>query len=104
MVEVHVCECVICQTGENRAVLAHHRHLNLVLSRLEEAQRRWYVAALSTAQDAPSDAMLRQITGVSEKTIQRGRQELEAGVLASEPGRQRRSGAGRPKAEKKTRC
>lgn len=101
--EVHACECAICQAGQDQAVIAHHRHLNLVVSRLEEAQRRWYVAALSTAQDAPSDGVLRQITGVSEKTIQRGRQELETGLLETSPGRQRRSGAGRPKAEKKTR-
>ena len=103
MVEIHACECAICQAGEDQAVIAHHRHLNLVLSRLEEAQRRWYVAVLSSAPDAPSDAVLRQITGVSEKTIQRGRQELATGLLETGPSRQRRSGAGRPQAEKKTR-
>lgn len=101
--EVHHCECVVCQAGEKQAVMAHHRHVNLVLSRLEEGQRRWYVAMLSTAEAAPSDAVLAQITGLSERTIQRGREELETGLPEPAPGRQRQSGGGRKRAEKKTR-
>src|SRR5215831_12580953 len=75
--ELHQCECAICQRGEDTAVMAHHRHINLVLSRLEEAERRWYVASLSSGPDAPSAAMLAQISGLSEKTIARGRHELD---------------------------
>jgi hypothetical protein len=49
------------------------------------------------------DRLLAQITGLDEKTIQRGRQEL-AGELAQRPEqRVRLPGAGRPRAEKKTR-
>ena len=84
-------------------MIAHHRHVNLVLSRLEEAERRWYVASLSSEPGAPSDAVLAQISGLSDKTIARGRQELEAGLKDPAAGRQRRSGGGRQKAEKKTR-
>ena len=100
--EVHQCECAICQRGEDAAVMAHHRHINLVLSRLEEAERRWYVASLSSGPGAPSDTVLAQISGLSEKTIARGRHELEANLSEMEGGRQRRSGGGRPRAEKKT--
>lgn len=82
--------------------MAHHQQINLVLSRLDEAQRRWFVASLSTAADAPSDAVLAQISGLTEKTIQRGRAELANGLKESPVGRQRGVGGGRKKAEKKT--
>ena len=101
--EIHECECEICQAGEDEAVKTYHRHINLVLSRLDEGQRRWYVASLSSGPGAPSDDMLAQITGLSSKTIQRGRHDLEAELSELEVGRQRRSGGGRKKAEKKTR-
>lgn len=100
--EVHECECAICQTGEDQAVKAYHRQINLLLSRLDEAQQRWYVGNLSTAVDAPSDRQLAQITGLTEKTIQRGRAELENGLRETPPGHVRRKGGGRKKAEKKT--
>jgi hypothetical protein len=78
--EVHQCECAICQRGEDAGVMAHHRHINLVLSRLEEAERRWNVASLSSGPGAPSDGVLAQISGLSEKTVARGRHELEANL------------------------
>jgi len=84
-------------------MMAYHRHINLVLSRLEEAERRWYIASLSSEPGAPSDAILAQISGLSDKTIARGRQELEDGLKDTVEGRQRQSGGGRKKAEKKTR-
>lgn len=100
---VHVCECAICQEGADQATQAHHQQINLVLSRLDEAQGRWYVASLSTGKDAPTDAVLAQISGLSEKTIQRGRSELANGLKGTPAGRQRRAGGGRKKSEKKTR-
>ena len=101
--DIHECECDICRAGTDEAVRAHHRHINLVLSRLDEAQRRWYVASLSSGPGAPSDEVLAQITGLSSKTIQRGRQDLEVEFREVGVGRQRRAGGGRKKAEKKTR-
>ena len=82
---------------------AHHRQINLLLSRLNEAQQRWYVGVLSTPGEGLSDSLLAQITGLAEKTIQRGRAELADGLRETPPGRVRRSGGGRKKAEKKTR-
>jgi hypothetical protein len=81
----------------------HHQQINLLLSRLDEAQGRWYVASLSMGTDAPNDAVLAQISGLSEKTIQRGRSELANGLTGTPVGRQRRTGGGRKKAEKKPR-
>ena len=61
------------------------------------------VAGESQRVGAGGDRLLAQITGLDEKTIQRGRQEL-AGELAERPQqRVRLPGAGRPRAEKKTR-
>ncbi len=84
-------------------MIAYHRQINLVLSRLGEGERRWYVASLSSAPSAPSDVVLAQISGLSGKTIARGRHELAAGLNDSVEGRQRQPGGGRKKAEKKTR-
>jgi hypothetical protein len=81
--------------------MAYHRQINLLLSRLDEAQRRWYVGTLSAA-DGSSDRILAQITGLNEKTIERGRSELAAGLPQTPVGRVRRTGGGRTKAEKKT--
>jgi len=102
-VEVHQCECAICQAGQEAEVMAYHRSINLVLSRLEEAERRWYIASLSSAPGAPSDVVLAQISGLSDKTIARGRHELANGLKGTAEGRQRQPGGGRQKAEKKTR-
>ena len=88
--EIHECECAICQAGEDEAVKTYHRHINLVLSRLDEGQQRWYVASLSSGPGAPSDAMLAQITGLSSKTIQRGRHDLEAELGEVEVGVRKR--------------
>ena len=100
---MHECECAICQAGTDAAMMAHHQHINLVLSRLDEAQRRWYIASLSTGAEAPSDGLLAQISGLTEKTIGRGRKELSEGLAAAPVERQRRTGGGRKAAEKKTR-
>jgi len=101
-VEIHQCECDICRVGEDSAIMANHRQMNLLLSRLDEAQQRWYVGTLSTAVNAPSDRVLAEISGLSEKTIGRGRAELVAGLPETPAGRVRRAGGGRQKAEKKT--
>lgn len=101
--EIHQCECEICRTGSDPVIVQQHHRMNLLLSRLNEAQRRWYVGTLSQQPGQPTDGELSQITGLDEKTIRRGRQELvaEFGELPVE--RQRQAGGGRPCAEKKTR-
>ena len=64
--------------------------MNLFLSRLDEQQRRWYAAVESLRVGHGGVKFLSQITGISEKTIRRGRSELE-GSLADRPiGRVRR--------------
>ena len=98
---VHVCECSHCQQESAHADQELHQQMNLLVSRLDEQQRRWYVAVESKRVGRGGDRLLSQITGLDEKTIQRGRQEL-ADSLATRPSeRVRLPGGGRPKAEKK---
>src|SRR5215207_7134726 len=98
---VRLCACPGCQAAIDPATLAHHRQINLFLSRLTEPQRRWYVGLLSQAPDSPSDRQLARITALDPKTIRRGRAELAQAFADSPPARQRRPGAGRPPAQKK---
>lgn len=100
---LHACECEICKTRTDAEVARSHRRINLFLSRLTEPQRRWYVAMLSGEPDGPSDRYLSLMTGLDEKTIRRGRDELDADLSILPAERQRREGGGRPRAEKKTR-
>jgi hypothetical protein len=98
----HECECLICQQQSDREIMRYHRQVNLLLSRLAEPQRRWYVGVLSQEPESPSDAQLALITGIDEKTIRRGRQEMEADLLNVPLDRQRHVGGGRLLSEKKT--
>ena len=43
-VMVRECGCACCQGGEDAGVVAEHRRINLLLSRMDEQQRRWFVA------------------------------------------------------------
>jgi hypothetical protein len=100
-IKIHQCECDVCQAGTDPETVSHHRQMNVFLSRLNEPQRRWYVGLLSQRPGSPSDRQLSKITGLDEKTIQRGRQELEAELVDLPPGQQRQEGSGRPRAEKR---
>jgi len=92
----------MCQQQTNAEILRYDRHINLLLSRLAEPQRRWYVGVLSQEPESPSDAQLALITGIDEKTIRRGRQEMEDDLLNVPLDRQRHTGGGRLLSEKKT--
>lgn len=100
---IHTCECTICQAGGDPQVMQRHAHINLLLSRFSEPQRRWYVGFLAQEPDSPGLHELARITGLARNTIRRGRDELAAGLPDLPPLRQRHVGGGRPAAEKKTR-
>ncbi|MDP1624614.1 MAG: hypothetical protein Q8L64_02475 [bacterium] len=100
---IHQCECKTCKIGLDTEIIKSHQRINLFLSRLNEPQRRWYVATLAEETDAPSDRQLALITGLDEKTIRRGKVEMQDQLVAAPVGRQRQEGAGRWRAEKKTR-
>jgi hypothetical protein len=77
--------------------------LNLLLSRLDEQQRRWLVAPESRRVGRGGDRLLSLVTGLHVQTIRRGRRGLDGSSRACPPGRIRRPGAGRPATKKTTR-
>ena len=100
---VRGCQCPGCQQDAPYPDRERHRQMNVFLSRLDEAQRRWYVALEAERLGPGGERLLAQITGLDEKTIRRGQEEV-AGSLADVPvKRQRRAGGGRPPVEKKIR-
>ena len=101
--EVHICQCANCQGPGEHPDKKIHKQINLVASRLDEQQRRWFVAVEANRHGYGGVRLLSQITGMDEKTIERGQQELEES-LANRPSEQvRTAGGGRPRVEKKTR-
>ena len=100
-VEIRVCQCAACQLSAPHSDRERHQQINVFLSRLDEAQRRWYVAIEAERVGPGGDRLLAQITGVDEKTIRRGRAELAAALADQPADRVRRSGGGRPAVEKK---
>jgi hypothetical protein len=70
--------------------------MNLLLSRLDEQQRRWYAAVESHRVGRGGDVLLTQITGITDKTIRRGRRELARSLAGRPVERVRLAGGGRP--------
>jgi hypothetical protein len=92
-----------CQQPGEHPDKKRHEQMNLLLSRLDEQQRRWYVAVEANRIGYGGVRLLSQITGIDEKSIQRGQQEIEQGLADRPVDRVRLPGAGRPLVEKKTR-
>ncbi|WP_169517096.1 ISAzo13-like element transposase-related protein [Azohydromonas australica] len=65
----------------------------MFLSRLDEQQRRWYAAQQAQELGHGGERLVAKITGVSEKTIRRGRSELDAELADRLVGR---ASGGRP--------
>jgi len=99
---VYQCRCSSClQGGEHPDRLLHYR-MNLLLSRSDEQQRRWYVALEAMKVGYGGDRLLSQITGMDVETIRRGRREMEDSLQGRPTDRVRLPGAGRPPVEKKS--
>jgi hypothetical protein len=77
--------------------------MNVFLSRLDEQQRRWYVALEAQKLGHGGIKQMSDISGLHPETIRRGQREL-AQELAERPReRVRLPGGGRPATEKKDR-
>ena len=98
---VHECQCAVCQVGTDKDINEEHRRINVMVSTLNEAQRRWYVGSMSQAKDGYRDRELSRITGLDVKTIRRGRREIASERAIQMGNRVRRAGGGRQRAEKK---
>lgn len=97
---VHQCECPICQQAGDHPDRELHHQMNLLLSRLDEQQRRWYVALEAKKLGHGGVTLLSQITGLSVDTIRRGRDELDEELSGRPVDGVRLPGGGRPRVEK----
>ena len=97
---VHQCECPNCQQADDHPDKKLHHQVNLLLSRLDEQQQRWYVALEAKKLGHGSMALMSRITGMSADTIRRGRDELDNELRERPVDRVRLPGGGRPRVEK----
>jgi hypothetical protein len=100
---VHSCACPHCQSTQHHPLRKLHHQINLLLSRLDEQQRRWFAALESKKAGYGGDTLFALITGLHVDTIRRGREELDADLQDRPSDRLRRPGAGRPAGKKKIR-
>lgn len=98
---VNKCECVNCQLEIEHSDKKHHHQINLFLSRLNEQQKRWYVAMEAMKIGNGGQKLMSEITGMDEKTIRRGIEELENELSTRPEEKVRLDGGGRPSVEKK---
>ena len=100
---VHPCQCPDCLRGAAHPDRELHRHMNLLASRLDEQQRRWFAALESRKLRHGGDTRVALILGLHVDTIRRGREELDDGLATRPADRIRNPGAGRPPVKKKIR-
>src|SRR3954467_7753561 len=99
---VHQCQCPACHHGGDSPDKSLHGRMNLLLSRLDEQQRRWYVAVESARVGYGGDRGLSRITRKNVAKPRGGRRELDDSLRGRPSDRVRLPGGGRPPAEKKS--
>jgi len=97
---LHSCECSTCQQHPQSALAREHRRINRLVAATDERARRLFVGFLARQHGRGGITRLAQITGLDRHTIARGQYELQR-LGRQQSGRVRRSGAGRPRVEKK---
>ena len=98
--DVHQCQCTACTGPDPHPDREFHSRINLLMSRLDEQQRRWYAAVESAKLGHGGDRAVARITGLHVDTIRRGREELAASLEGRPVDRVRLPGGGRPALEK----
>lgn len=96
---VRRCACVLCRRRRPHPTRALHAEIHLFASRLDEQQRRWFVAFEAGRLGHGGAQLLAQITGLSPHTIRRSQRELDAGLRERPTDRVRVPGGGRPARE-----
>ena len=100
---IYQCQCRNCQQPREHPDKKLHHQMNLFLSRLDEQQRRWYVALEAGKLGHGGATLMSQITGMHVETIRRGRNELDNQLDNRPADRIRLPGGGRNPVEKKHR-
>lgn len=101
MPSIHECQCENCQQAETHPEQIIHQQMNLLLSRMDEQQRRWYASIEAKKIGHGGATEISKITGISVETIRRGRNELDANLESRPSDRIRKLGGGRKEIEKK---
>ncbi len=97
---IHQCKCINCLRAEDHPDKRLHQQMNLLISRLDEQQRRWYVALEAERLGHGGIELMSKITGLSVPTIRRGQQEMAQDLAGRPSERIRQSGGGRKPVEK----
>jgi hypothetical protein len=90
------CPCYLCRNQPGHPEEGYHRDLRNLLAQLGESQRRWVAALEARRLGFGGTRIVARITGLDEKTVRRGRRELDA-AFVDVPARRRR----RPAAERR---
>ncbi|NEO06431.1 MAG: hypothetical protein F6J98_08430 [Moorea sp. SIO4G2] len=96
---INQCKCWECQQG-NKTIQKQHQQLNLLMSRLDEQQRRWLAALEAKKLGHGGTQRMSEVTGLDINTIRRGRRELDQGLVNRPTERIRLAGGGRKRVEK----
>ena len=99
-VVVRDCGCGACRAGEHPE-RDDHRQLNVLLSRMDEQQRRWLAGREARRRGHGGVERVAEITGLHPETIRRGRDELADELRGRPVDQVRLPGGGRPRVEKK---
>lgn len=94
-VAASACRCPHCLQLEDHPDKRLHHQLNVLLSHLNEQERRWVAAYEANRLGWGGTTLVSLITGMSRKRIIRGQQELDSGLQGRPSGRARRLGGGR---------
>jgi hypothetical protein len=97
---IRECPCAACRASDHPEQ-EDHRYLNLILSRLDEQQRRWVAGREARWRGHGGIQQVAEITGLHPETIRIGRDELERDLAGRPLDRVRLPGGGRPRVEKK---
>lgn len=97
---LHQCECEACQAGDE-PFRSYHHQFNVLMSRLDERQRRWLAALEANHLGHGGTQRMHEVTGLDINTIRRGRRELADALVDCPPERVRAVGGGRKPLEKK---
>jgi len=98
---IHQCQCENCQSGKDEHTKMIHHQINVMMSRMDEQQRRWYAALEANRHGHGGVKLVQQISGLSAPTVRQGQRELSFDLKGRPEDRIRLPGAGRPYTEKK---
>jgi hypothetical protein len=92
------CSCPACQTHPRGATAGQHRLLNRLVRCVDERTRRLLAGLFALRHGKGGISLMARVTGLSRPTVRKGLRELRRGVGLA-PGRVRRKGGGRKRAE-----